>query len=273
MDTTIISPKIHGHMKRRYEVGAHNVLLISSLISTLVEFLTVILGRKCEVKHIQDEETIRSRVYGKEIRMDVVIEGLDGVYDIEMQSRSEPHLDKRYRLYQSNLDMQLTDRGDKTAAISPTYIIFICKNDPYGLGLPKYTIERGFVEEPGKFLATDAHWMALNASAWNKANGRLSELLHYIKDGSVGNDSLVQSINSSVLERNMDPKRKAEMMKYVTGHMLDSELDKAEGRAEGRAEINKLTEKLINDNRLEELKRSYKDKELQQQLLVEYGLA
>ena len=30
MDTTIISPKIHGQMRRRYEVGAHNVLLISS---------------------------------------------------------------------------------------------------------------------------------------------------------------------------------------------------------------------------------------------------
>lgn len=32
MDTTIISPEIHGQTRRRYEAGAHNALLISSVL-------------------------------------------------------------------------------------------------------------------------------------------------------------------------------------------------------------------------------------------------
>jgi hypothetical protein len=36
--------------------------------------------------------------------------------------------------------------------------------------------------------------------------------------------------------------------------------------------LNELNEKLLDDNRMDELARSFKDKELQDKLLVEYGL-
>lgn len=154
------------------------------------------------------------------------------------------------------------------SAISPTYIIFVCKSDPIGLSLPKYTIERGVVEAPGELLETDAHWVVLNASSWDKAEGRLAALLHYIQDGSIENDELVKSIVKSVNERNMDPERKAEMMKYVTGRMLDSELDKAEGAEKAK----KLTSLLVADGRIEELRQGLEDDAVWQRLLAEYGL-
>ena len=47
---------------------------------------------------------------------------------------------------------------------------------------------------------------------------------------------------------------------------------RVEGREEGKNVINKLNDKLLADNRIEDLKRSIRDKEYQDFLIKEYGL-
>ena len=58
--------------------------------------------------------------------------------------------------------------------------------------------------------------------------------------------------------------------------ILDREEAREEGRTQGQLQgeerINLLNQKLIDDGRLDELKRAAKDKSFQKQILKEYGI-
>ncbi len=64
-------------------------------------------------------------------------------------------------------------------------------------------------------------------------------------------------------------KARDEIIKEKDGWFAEG---KAEGKVEGKLIINALIQRLIEDGRLDDLKRSSEDEEYQEKLIKEYGL-
>ena len=79
------------------------------------------------------------------MRLDVYLKDSDKVIDIECQSNLKPALGKRTRYYQSMIDIDNLMKGEKYDNLKESYILFICKDDPFKdekenhFGLPCYT--------------------------------------------------------------------------------------------------------------------------------------
>ncbi len=99
----------------------------------------------------------------------------------------------------------------------------------------------------------------------------LKNLLSYIATGHP-KDQLTKQLEKHVDFGRMKKEWRRE---YMTMQEY-ADMERSEGRAEGRSEginvINKLGSALIQDNRLEDLRRSFVDPEFQRELLREYGL-
>ena len=55
----------------------------------------------------------------------------DKVIDIECQTNLKPALGKRTRHYQSMIDIDNLMKGEKYDKLKESYILFICKDDPF----------------------------------------------------------------------------------------------------------------------------------------------
>ena len=89
------------------------------------------------------EQEIRGLPGGKTIRLDsYLVESCGRLFDVEMQVGRCPAFAKRLRGYQSIMDAGTLKRGDDYDLLKESYLVFICTEDPFGAGLPVYTLER-----------------------------------------------------------------------------------------------------------------------------------
>ena len=94
------------------------------------------------IEYPETQKAIRPDIDAKSVRLDVYVEdGKGTVYDIEMQVSMSKELPKRTRYYQSLLDMRMIDKGEPYKKLKPSYIIFICPFDQFGMGRHIYTFE------------------------------------------------------------------------------------------------------------------------------------
>ncbi|MBQ7678427.1 MAG: Rpn family recombination-promoting nuclease/putative transposase, partial [Butyrivibrio sp.] len=64
--------------------------------------------------------------------MDVFIEDDENtVYDVEMQASQKPHFGKRFRYYQSAIDVDIVTRGENVGKLKKSVIVFITTYDPF----------------------------------------------------------------------------------------------------------------------------------------------
>ena len=92
--------------------------------------------------HITPEKTIVTGVLSRSVRLDVLFEGEDEYYDIEMQVETDPDLAKRARYYHTSMDTLFLKKSKPYSDLKPTYVIFICLHDPFAMGEPIYQFER-----------------------------------------------------------------------------------------------------------------------------------
>ena len=249
------------------------------------QVLEVILNIEIDhIEYLNTEQEMSAYNEAKGVRLDVYLKASDKVFDIEMQTTIEPFLGKRIRYYQSSLDSTLLDRGETYDMLLESYVIFICSYDPYGFNIPIYTLERTCVENPDVVIHNDSHWLILNAKAWNKDTDKArSNLLQYIQSSKVGQDSLTQAISDEVDRNNSDSEWRRNAMGFMTvehSHRVGLraarqegiEIGLAEGLREGEARNKALIEKLLADDRIDDLKRSTTDEAFCNQLYEEYGL-
>ena len=156
-----------------------------TVCSKIVEHLLHI-----QVDHIdfpELEKTIAPYYTSKGIRMDVYIKDSDRIIDVEMQTRSRKALGKRTRYYQSMIDIDNLMKGDDYSMLKESYILFICKNDPFKdendlhYGLPCYTFKTVCSENTDVNLNDKTTKVVYNASAYEKEEFRslyLSMNLH-----------------------------------------------------------------------------------------------
>ena len=83
------------------------------------------------VEYPELEKTIAPYYQSKGVRLDVYLKDSDKVIDIECQANLKPALGKRTRYYQSMIDIDSLMKGEKYDSLKESYILFICKNDPF----------------------------------------------------------------------------------------------------------------------------------------------
>lgn len=239
-----------------------------------------------KIEYHNTEQEIRGLPGGKTIRLDsYLVESCGRLFDVEMQVGRCPAFAKRLRGYQSIMDAGTLKRGDDYDLLKESYLVFICTEDPFGAGLPAYTLERTCIEAPQVAVGNDAHWVALNASAYDKVedNDGLRSLLRYVMTDEVPvGDAFLAEIDDEVARNNRD--------KAVIGMMIDTmtmlkQEARVQGRAEGRAEgieeglargaerYGLLVNALLDAGRTADVRRASTDAAFREALFVEYGIA
>ena len=126
-----------------YKVMRNNPDICKELLEILLEF-------KIQRIEMSQEEEINIDFDSKGIRMDVYAKDTNGqkVYNIELQSTNTKELPERARYYQGVIDIDLLKSGQKYKDLKTSFVIFICVDDIFGHGLPKYTFENICTEAP-----------------------------------------------------------------------------------------------------------------------------
>lgn len=261
------------------------------------EVVEVVLGIEVgKVVYHNVEQAMEPVVGRRGVRLDAYLKGDGAVYDVEMQSYGRMCIDRRFRYYQSAIDMTLLGKGRGYDLLPDSYVVFICTEDPYGMGLPRYGFERVCEEDPSLRSECGSHWVALNASAHRAATGeRLRSLLEYVDNGFVGADRLVRRIDGKVSEANLDRKWVEQVFS-----IMDAEEDAAmqiqmaervyrkkgleegrveglaEGRAEGRADAERrygrMVSLLVAQGRVDDLAKAAEDDDFRAGLYEELGI-
>ncbi len=253
----------------------NRVMLQESICRKVIKAVTGIDAG--EISYLNAEQVIEPSPENHGVRMDVYAQDGSHMYDIEMQTEPEFLLGRRFRYYQSALDTRGLSRGADYDKLLESFIIFICKKDPFHEQLPVYTIERLYREAPALSIGNDAHWIALNAEAWGGlADDALLDMLRYIEtEAPCG--PLSQEIHAAVTRANEDWKWVGKVWSVSTIEENDARrrriglrLARKEGIEEGAARFAALTEQLLAEGRLDDLKRATQDKEFRDALLADF---
>ena len=120
----------------------------------------------------------------KGIRLDVLARDGKTLYNIEMQTAAHASLPLRMRYYQGLLDMDLLMKGQDYGDLCQSYVIFICRADPFDRRLPAYTFENTCLEDSSLKLGDKSQKVLYNVSAWESdCDGERRSLLRYIDSG------------------------------------------------------------------------------------------
>lgn len=161
-----------------------------------------------QVDHIdypELEKVIAPYYTSKGIRMDVYVKNSDRVIDVEMQARSRDAIGKRTRYYQSMIDIDNLMKGDDYSMLKESYILFICKNDPFKdenekqYGLPCYTFKTVCSENADINLNDKTTKVVYNASAYEKEEDEwIRSFLSYVYTGKTGEDDFANYLSAMV---------------------------------------------------------------------------
>ena len=177
------------------------------------------------------EKEIAPYYTSKSIRLDVYLKDSNKIIDIEMQSYSQEAIGKRTRYYQSMIDIDSLMKGDDYSDLKESYILFICKQDPFkkddkkNFGLPCYTFKNACVENNSVNLNDKSLKVIYNASAYeSEKNEKIRAFLHYIYTNEPGEDDFSKRLSAIVNQTKMNEKFRRE---YAAMNLHDRDLIRA----------------------------------------------
>lgn len=224
------------------------------------------------IEYLNAEQAVEPAAASRGIRMDVFAREGDRVYDIEMQLASEPLLGRRMRYYQAVIDAGELDPGRGFDKLPESFVVFVCRCDPYGAGASAYRIERRCLEDPSVVVGDDSHWLVLNASAWeSEVRFDLRDVLHYVQTGEASGE-LSRDIDFLVASYNQDREWVNRVLTYEQDTEIRCRRARAEGVEQGEERLLALAGKLSAAGRLEDLVRASEDKAYCDALFEEFGL-
>ena len=208
--------------------------------------IEVITGRKVEdIQFHKAQYTTNPYIEAKGTRFDVLLEGDDVRYDIEMQVRKQNDLTQRNTYYTSMLVVDSLRKGMSYKELPHIFVIFICIFDPFDAGKERYIASERLSSE-GKDITDEVNYnggydkIYLNAGpvkpTHTEGNKDLTNFLEYIRNNVIS-DELTEEMNNLVENTRINAEVELE---YMT---LEEKLNefKAEGREEGIAEGEKNT--------------------------------
>ena len=203
--------------------------------------IEVITERKVEdIQFHKAQYTSNPYIEAKGTRFDVLLEGDDVRYDIEMQVRKQNDLTQRNTYYTSMLVVDSLRKGMSYKELPHIFVIFICIFDPFGVGKERYIANERLSSE-GKDITDEVNYnggydkIYLNAgpvkTTHTEGNKDLTNFLEYIRNNVIS-DELTEEMNNLVENTRINAEVELE---YMT---LEEKLNefKAEGREEGIAE-------------------------------------
>ena len=203
--------------------------------------IEVITGRKVEdIQFHKAQYTTNPYIEAKGTRFDVLLEGDDVRYDIEMQVRKQNDLTQRNTYYTSMLVVDSLRKGMSYKELPHIFVIFICIFDPFDAGKERYIASERLCSE-GKDITDEVNYnggydkIYLNAGSvkptHTEGNKDLTNFLEYIRNNVIS-DELTEEMNNLVENTRINAEVELE---YMT---LEEKLNefKAEGREEGIAE-------------------------------------
>ena len=203
--------------------------------------IEVITERKVEdIQFHKAQYTSNPYIEAKGTRFDVLLEGDDVRYDIEMQVRKQNDLTQRNTYYTSMLVVDSLRKGMSYKELPHIFVIFICIFDPFDVGKERYIASERLCSE-GKDITDEVNYnggydkIYLNAGpvkpTHTEGNKDLTNFLEYIRNNVIS-DELTEEMNNLVENTRINAEVELE---YMT---LEEKLNefKAEGRKEGIAE-------------------------------------
>lgn len=181
-------------------------------------------------------KTIAPYYTSKGIRMDVYVKDSSRIIDVEMQARSIKALGKRTRYYQSMIDIDNLMKGDDYSMLRESYILFICKDDPFKdendkqYGLPCYTFKTVCSENTDVNLNDKTIKVVYNASAYKKEKDEwIRRFLSYVYTGKTGEDDFANYLSTMVEKIKQDDKFRS---LYLSMNLHDRDI-REEAKEEG----------------------------------------
>ncbi len=161
-----------------------------------------------KVNHIdypELEKTIAPYYSSKGIRIDVYIKDSDKIIDVEIQNYRMDTPGKRTRYYQSMVDIDSLMKGQDYSELKESYILFICKDDPFKdsndkyYGLPCYTFKNICKENSAVNLDDKTIKVLYNASAYEQEKDeKIRNFLHYVYTNETGQDDFSYRLEETV---------------------------------------------------------------------------
>ncbi|MGN0482122.1 MAG: Rpn family recombination-promoting nuclease/putative transposase [Lachnospiraceae bacterium] len=116
-----------------------------------------------DIRFAEAQKVIEMTADSRGIRLDVYVNDEKGtVYDIEMQTTSNPNLPKRSRYYQGMIDLNALEKGVDYTNLPTTFVIFICTFDLFQKNLPIYTFSNRCHECENLELGDETQKLFLN---------------------------------------------------------------------------------------------------------------
>ena len=211
------------------------------LSAELVERLLGVRVRQVEYPEL--EKAIEPYYTSKGVRLDVYLKDKDKAIDVELQSYPQKALGKRMRYYQSMADCDCLMKGQPYTKLRESYILFICKFDPFHdadgkpFGLARYTFQNICTENNSVNLDDKCVKVVYNAKAYESAKDeKVRALLRFIQTNEPGEDDFSRRLSEFVAKVKENEKFRKEFSD-MNLHDFDIMTEaKEEGLAEGREE-------------------------------------
>jgi len=208
------------------------VLHDKAICAELVERLLHIRVNKIEFPEL--EKAIAPYYTTKGVRLDVYIKDTDKIIDVEIQCYPQDSLGKRTRYYQSMIDMDCLMKGQDYSELKESYILFICKFDPFkdengrNYGLPCYTFKNQCLENPSVNLNDKSVKVIYNASAFEKEkNLQIRGFLKFISTNEPDKDDFSNRLSTVVEKLKESEKFRSD---YLAMNLHDRDITRAAER-------------------------------------------
>ena len=257
-----------------YSVLTGNLKICRELIELLLE----VKVRKIEV--IRSQEEMKHSERGKGIRLDVYAEDSDAVYNLEMQTTGAGKLAKRSRYYQCMIDQTLLNQGEDYDHLRKSYVVFICRTDPFGKNLCRYRFRQVCLEDSELLLGDETETVFVNASGNRKGTSKeLSDFLWYLKT-SEPKGQLARDIEKEIKHVSESPEWRKTYMTFEMklkdireeGREEGCQEGRAKGIPEGEEKMSRLIICLINAKRNEDIAKAAADPVFRKELYAAYGI-
>ncbi len=179
------------------------------------------------IEYPELEKTIAPYFSSKGVRLDVYLKDPEKIIDVEMLSYPQMELGLRARYYQSMIDMDSLMKGQNYADMKSSYVLFICKNDPFKdengreIGLPHYTFATKCHELDGLNFNDKTTKMLYNASGYKKEKDeKVRDFLRFVYTNNPGEDDFSNLLKDRVMRLKED-----EQFKEVYAAMNLREMD------------------------------------------------
>ena len=201
------------------------------------EIVELLLGVKVDhVEYPELEKVIEPFYTTKGVRLDVYLKDENKVIDVELQSYKFTELGKRMRYYEAMVDMDTLMKGQTYDRLKESYILFICKYDPFldsrgePFGLSRYTFRNTCAENENVLLNDKSVKVVYNASAFkDEKNEKVQAFLKFVQKNDPGEDDLANRLKALVEKAKQDETLRQE---YLRMNLHDYDMIRI-GREEG----------------------------------------